>query len=127
MESRRQADPVAKLIAQAAVDVAAERLTRLHPTSQVFVFGAEGEPFWARWAPFPAELETLRRALVLLEEQAGREAPLTVRGAAGDFSALVLDAERTLFAVVLMASSPRLPAETRPTRRAPPELTSWRG
>jgi hypothetical protein len=103
-------------VTQAALDVAIERLTALHPEKQLFIFGEKGEPFWARFEPSHAELEVLKRALSVLEEAEHRPpAPLTVRGASGQFTAMVLDAERSWFAVVLMSPVRRLPSE----RRAP--------
>lgn len=100
-------------VTQAALDVAIERLTTLHPARQLFVFGEKGEPFWARFEPSDAELEVLKRALSVLEETEQKPAPLTVRGASGQFTAMVLDAERSLFAVVLMMPARRLPSEKR--------------
>lgn len=119
-------NPVEKLISIAAVDVAVERLLGLHPHAQFFVFGPEGEPFWARFATTEEELALLRLALVLIE-QTTRPAPFTVRGASGRFSAMVLDAERTLFAVVLLSPARRLPGEAKVGHTtAPSSLASWR-
>lgn len=115
-------------MAQAALDVAIEGLTVLHPGSQLFIFGEKGEPFWAQFEPSHAELEVLTRALSVLEDADGRPAPLTVRGASGQFTAMVLDAERSLFAVVLLVPPKRMPGETRVGRvQAPAQLSSWRG
>ncbi len=121
-------NPLEKLVSQAALDVAIERLTTFHPHAQLFVFGPKGDPFWSQFTPSAEELELLTRALSVLEANESRPAPLTVRGASGQFSAMVLDAERTLFAVVVLVPMKRLPDETRVSRRAPPGmLTSWRG
>jgi hypothetical protein len=115
-------------VAQAALDVAIERLTTFHPGRQLFIFGAEGVPFWSHFEPSPAELELLTRALSVLEQAESKPAPLTVRGASGQFTAMVLDAERTLFAVIILAPAKRLPDESRVSRsRPPPELATWRG
>lgn len=96
------------------MDVAIERLTHLHPGNQVFIFGPEGQPFWARFKPDAFELELLRLATSVLEERSGTgAAPLTVQGGSGAFSAFILDAEETLFAVVLLKSRARGPAEDR--------------
>lgn len=107
---------LSQLVAQAALDVAIERLTTLHPGRQFFIFGEKGEPFFAHFEPHQAELEVLRRALSVLEETEAKPAPLTVRGASGQFTAMVLDAERTLFAVVLLVPLKRLPGEARAAR-----------
>lgn len=115
-----------QLVAQAALDVAIERLTTLHPGRQLFVFGQKGEPFWAHFTPNPTELELLTRALSVLEEAETRPAPLTVRGASGQFTAMVLDAERSLFAVVLLVPAKRLPGETRVARAQVPVEATWR-
>lgn len=117
----------AMLVRQAMLDVAIERLMHLHPGRQVFVFGEKGDPFWAHFEPTPAELELLTRALSVLEEAENRPAPLTVRGASGQFTAMVLDAERSLFAVVLLAPSKRLPGEARVKRvEVPAPIAAWR-
>lgn len=115
-------------VAQAALDVAIERLTTLHPGRQLFIFGEKGEPFWAHFEPSQIELELLTRALSVLEGVATRPAPLTVRGASGQFTAMVLDAERSLFAVVLPVPSKRMPGEARTARaQVPQQVASWRG
>ena len=121
-------NPVEKQVAQAALDVAIERLTTFHPGRQLFIFGEKGEPFWAHFEPSHSELEVLTRALSVLEEAEHRPAPLTVRGASGQFTAMVLDAERSLFAVVLLTPAKRMPGEARVARGQPPAaLASWRG
>ena len=104
------------LVVQAALDVAIERLTRLHPGRQFFIFGAKGDPFFAHFEPSAAELELLNRALSVLEKSETRPAPFTVRGASGQFTAMVLDAERSLFAVVLLIPAKRMPGEARVDR-----------
>jgi hypothetical protein len=120
--------PLEKQVAQAALDVAIERLTSLHPGRQLFVFGEKGEPFWSHFEPTPTELELLTRALSVLEEAEVRPAPLTVRGASGQFTAMVLDKERSLFAVVLLVPAKRLPGEARVARAVvPQQLAAWRG
>jgi hypothetical protein len=117
-----------KLVVQAALDVAIERLTKLYPARQFFVFGEKGEPFWAQFEPTTIELEVLTRALSVLEERENEPAPLTVRGVSGQFTAMVLDAERSLFAVVLIRASTRIPGERRAGRSslAPVQLVHWR-
>ena len=115
-------------VAQAALDVAIERLTVFNPGRQFFIFGAKGVPFWSHFEPKPSELEVLSRALSVLEAAESRPAPLTVRGASGQFTAMVLDAERSLFAVVLLMPSRRLPDETRVAKsQVPPQVATWRG
>lgn len=65
----------------------------------------------------------------MLEDAEVRPAPLTVRGASGQFTAMVLDAERSLFAVVLLLPTKRMPGEARVrrTQQPPAPLASWRG
>lgn len=108
-------------VSLAAFDVAIERMTTLHPTHQAFVFGPKGERFGAQFPPNAEELELLERALIVLEEREAERAPMTVRGASGQFTAMVLDAERTVFAVLLTAPAKRLSSEVRvvPQHRAP--------
>lgn len=117
-----------QLVAQAALDVAIDQLTALYPGRQLFIFGDKGEPFWAHFEPNPTELEVLTRALSVLEAAEARPAPLIIRGASGQFTAMVLDAERSLFAVVLLVPAKRMPGEARVGRvQAPPQLSTWRG
>jgi hypothetical protein len=113
-----------KQVSQAALDVAIERMTTLYPSQQSCVFGGKGDPFWAHFQPTREEVEVLTRALSVLEGVASTPAPLTVRGASGQFTAMVLDEERTLFLVLLAKSSPRPSAEAR--ARRVPDLTSAR-
>lgn len=99
---------------EAALDVAIERLTHFHPGHQIFIFGPEGAPFWSRFRPDAAELELLTLATSALEARAGKaEAPLSIQSATGAFTAFILDGEETLFAVVLLKSRARGPAEDR--------------
>lgn len=116
---------IAALTEQAALDVAIERLTRFHPGAQIFLFDAQGRTVWTAFDPTPDELELLRLGLNLLEQHQQDPAPLVLRGASGHFTALVLDAERTLGAVVLLRPRRRPPAEARVKRSAPPRAT-WR-
>jgi hypothetical protein len=115
-------DPVQKLVALAALDVAVERMGVLHPGAQLFVFGPEGDPFWAHYQPTHEELEVLGRAISVLQATEGRKAPLTIRGASGQFVGYVLDAERTLFAVALNKQQRRLPGEARVGRMKAPAV-----
>ncbi|MDP2269279.1 MAG: hypothetical protein Q8K32_01035 [Archangium sp.] len=116
-----------QLVVQAALDVAVERLTRLYPRRQFFIFGAKGDPFFAHFEPSLAELELLNRALFVLEKSETRPAPFVVRGASGQFTAMVLDAERSLFAVVLWIPANRKPGETRVDRvQGPVQAPTWR-
>jgi hypothetical protein len=110
---------LAQQVSQAAFDVAVERMTTLHAAHQAFVFGPDGAPFWAQFAPTPAELELLEAALTALEAREAEPAPLTARDASGQFTAMVLDAERSLFAVLLTKAPARLPGEARAAREAP--------
>jgi hypothetical protein len=122
-------NPVEKLVMQAALDVAVDRLLAEFPASQFFVFGQAGEPFWVHFAPTHEELGLLTRALSVLEQVEHQPAPLSVRGASGQFSAMVLDAERSLFAVVLSAPMKKGSGEARvgPARqKAPDEVRAWR-
>ena len=116
-----------QLVVQAALDVAIERLTRQHPGRQFFIFGAKGDPFFAHFEPSTSELELLNRALSVLEKAETRPAPLLVRGASGQFTAMVLDAERSMFAVVLWTPATRKPAEARVDRgQGSAQAPTWR-
>lgn len=119
--------PDERSVAQAALDVAIERLCTFHPASQIFIFGPEAEPFWSHFEPLQSELELLKLALTAIEQRETSPAPLVFQGPSGHFTAMVLDAERTLFAVIMIRKMPRSPAETRVGfRKAPAELRSWR-
>lgn len=113
---------------QAALDVAIERLCTFHPANQIFIFGPQAEPFWSHFDPMPGELELLRLALTAIEQREHEPAPSVIGGPSGHFTAMVLDAERTLFAVIMLRKGPRSPAETRVGGRlsAPEHLRSWR-
>lgn len=109
---------MASEIDEAALDVCIERLSRQHPRAQLFIFKAAGEPFWARFAPTPAELALLESALGSIERALeSQPAPLTGQDAGGRFSFLVVDAEATWFAVVFGGAA-AAPAEARDARRA---------
>ena len=86
-------------IDQAAFDATVEALPRLYPGRQVFVFGPLGEPMWSCRDISDAELRVFRQALPVLDEAI--EAPWSGRHPSGQFTALILDADRTLFAVVI--------------------------
>ncbi|MGV3621743.1 MAG: hypothetical protein ACO1OB_13040 [Archangium sp.] len=105
--------PTERLIAEAAIDVAVERMTTLHPGHQIFVFGPEGDPMWSHYEPDETELDVFRLALTHLEQQKGRPAPLSITGATGLYTAFVLDDAHTLFSVVLSRPRPRRPAEAK--------------
>lgn len=38
-------------VEEASLDVAIERLTTFHPGNQIFIFGANGTPFWRGFSP----------------------------------------------------------------------------
>jgi hypothetical protein len=101
-------------VLQAAVDVASDWARRLYPGHQVFVFGPKGTPFWAKRPVVDGELVVLRRAVEFLERQnETRAKPYAANGESGLFSAMALDAEGELFAVVVHGGPKDLPAETR--------------
>lgn len=99
---------------QAALDVASEWAQRLYPGHQVFVFGPKGTPFWAKRPVADGELVVLRRAVEFLERQnETRAKPYAASAESGLFSAMALDAEGELFAVVVHRGAKGLPAEVR--------------
>lgn len=118
----------------AAFDVAVERLGHLHPSNQVFVFSADGELFWANQAVRSGQLDELRDALLFIEQvERTHRRPFSVAGPSRQYSALALDAEGDLYAVVLVATRPPLAAEVRAGRQsagatesAPDWLRAWR-
>ena len=86
----------------AALDLATERMERLHPDRQIFIFGPEGDPFWARVRPNDGELTKLRVALDFLEKiESGRQRPFTASDEFGRFTVFALDVAGELYAVVL--------------------------
>lgn len=93
----------------------------------MFVFGPLGDPMWTPWPPTAHELELFRLGLVLLEQHEGRPAPLSVKGMSGLYTAIVLDAERTLMAVVIHKPRPKKPAEDRGVPEVSAGRTSGRG
>jgi len=109
-----------RTVEEAALDVAIERLTTFHPGNQIFIFGAEGKPFWARFKPDAYELDVLKLATSALEDRSAKgKAPLTFQSATGTYTAFILDAEETLFAVVLMRLRPRNPPKIAPAANVP--------
>ncbi len=108
--------PVERLVADAMLDVAVERLTTFHPGCQIFIFGPDGDPFWAHYQPDERELVVLELATKHLEQKENAVAPLSFTGSTGLYTAYVLDAEHTLFAVVLARKGPRPPAEAKVSR-----------
>lgn len=112
-------------VADAALDVAIERLSRQHPDAQLFIFGPEGRPFWARIRVTDEELEWLRRAIAELEaHETSHARPFVLTPVGLPLTAMALDAEGELYAVVLSSNRP-LPAEHRVDgRRGGVELAS---
>ncbi len=101
-------------VLQAALDVASNWARRKFPRQQVFVFGPKGTPFWAKRPVADGELAVLRRAVDFLERQnQTRAKPYAASAESGLFSAMALDAEGELFAVVVHGGASRLPAEKR--------------
>lgn len=100
-------------VLDAALDVAIERLCRQHPDDQIFIFGPEGTPFWARAGVSDGELEWLRRAITALEAHEERHSRPFVLALPGlPVTAMALDAEGELYAVVL-STGRELPGEQR--------------
>lgn len=104
-------------VQDAAVDVAVVQLSAQFPDCQVFLFGPKGERFWAKESVARAELEWLERAITSLEQhEANHPRPFVVAPLGQPFTAMALDAEGTLYAVVLtQRRSPS--AEARVTSR----------
>lgn len=115
-------------VLDAALDVAIERLCRQHPDDQIFIFGPEGNPFWARVQVSDGELEWLRRAIAALEaHEAAHPRPLVLTPPGLPVTVMALDSEGELYAVVL-STRRQLPAEQRAgARRRGLELppTPW--
>ncbi|MBL8921529.1 MAG: hypothetical protein JNJ54_21895 [Myxococcaceae bacterium] len=115
-------------VLDAALDVAIERLCRQHPGDQIFIFGPEGSPFWARAQVRDGELDWLRKAISALQAHESRHArPFVLSPAGLPLTVMALDAEGELYAVVL-STRRQLPAEQRAgSRRRGLELpaTPW--
>jgi hypothetical protein len=102
-----------RTVLEAALDAAIERLCRAHPDRQVFIFGPEGSPFWAKDPVLPGELEWHARAVSVIEQhQTRHERPFVVAPLGLPVTAMALDAEGELYAVVLSTGS-STPAEVR--------------
>lgn len=94
-----------RTVLEAALDVAIERLSRAHASRQVFIFGPDGQPFWAKEQVRQGELEWLRRAVTLLEQhEASHARPFVMTPAGLPLTVMALDAEGQLYAVVLSTS-----------------------
>jgi hypothetical protein len=92
-------------ILDAALDVAIERLSRSNVNRQVFIFGPDGQPFWAKERVLAGELEWLRRAITILEKhEASHPRPFVMTPPGLPLTVMALDAEGQLYAVVLSTS-----------------------
>jgi len=92
-------------ILEAALDVAIERLSRSNVSRQVFIFGPDGQPFWAKERVLAGELEWLRRAITILEKhEASHPRPFVMMPPGLPLTVMALDAEGQLYAVVLSTS-----------------------
>jgi hypothetical protein len=112
-------------VLEAALDVAIERLSRANANRQVFIFGPDGQPFWAKEPVSASELEWLRRAIALLEKHEERHArPFVMTPTGLPLTVMALDAEGQLYAVVL-SSSRNASAERRAGRDVRPSGV-WR-
>lgn len=95
------------------MDVAVVQLCDQFPQCQIFIFGPQGERFWAKEAVVASELRWLETAVACIEQQeVTHSRPFVVAPPGQPFTAMALDAEGSLSAVVLI--QPReAPAEVR--------------
>ncbi len=108
-------------IIDAALDVAIERLSRRYVDQQVFIFGPEGTPFWAKDPVVAGELEWLKRGVAVIERFEERQArPFVVSPLGAPFTAMALDAEGELYAVVLTSTRGRSAERRAPSDRVEP-------
>lgn len=105
--------PEEQLLAQAALDVAVERICTLHPGNQSFIFGRDRIVLWSAFDPTAEDNSLLSLGRVAIQLNADTPAPCVIKGASGHFIAMVLDAERTLFAVVIKKPQRRNPIDMR--------------
>ena len=91
------------------------RLLSRHGGSQVFLFGAEGDPFWAARTPLdPSELTLLREALDLIEAlEENRPKPFVGHDPGRRFTVAALDSQEDLYVVVFADGPDREAAEAR--------------
>lgn len=107
-------------VLEAALDVAIERLSRSNVNRQVFIFGPDGQPFWAKERVLSGELEWLRRAISLLEKhEASHPRPFVMTPPGLPVTVIALDAEGQLYAVVL-STTRNASAEQRVSRSTLP-------
>ena len=91
------------------------RLMARHGGTQVFLFGGEGDPFWAARTPLShSELRLLGEAVDLLQSIEGtRPKPFVGHDASGRFTVAALDAKEDLYVVVVADGPDRAVAEAR--------------
>ena len=75
--------------------------------------GRDGVALWTAFEPTAEDLALLSLGRVAIQLATDRPAPCVIKGASGHFIAMVLDAERTLFAVVITKPHRRNPIDTR--------------
>ncbi|MBL8915378.1 MAG: hypothetical protein JNM17_32035 [Archangium sp.] len=105
--------PEEQLLAQAALDVAIERICTLHPGNQSFVFGRDQTVLWTAFEPTAEDQSLFSLGRIAIQLNVDTPAPCVIKGASGHFIAMVLDAERKLFAVVIKKPQRRNPIDTR--------------
>jgi hypothetical protein len=99
---------------EAAVHALLQRLLARHGGRQLFLFGPDGDPFWAARSPVEArELDVLDAALSLLERlERSRPKPFFSYDPDAGFLVAALDAVEDLYFVVLDDAGPEV-AEAR--------------
>ncbi|MHB1847146.1 MAG: hypothetical protein ACYCWW_20165 [Deltaproteobacteria bacterium] len=82
---------------------------------QLFLFGPEGDPFWAARIPLQhADLRLLLAALDLLEStEAEHEKPFVASDPNGRFTVAAFDANEDIYVVLVNDQATGLPAEAR--------------
>jgi hypothetical protein len=93
------------------------RILGRHGGTQIFLFGAKGEPFWAARVPVKQEeLFLLSDALDLLEAtEAHRPKPFLARDSLKGFTVAALDEQQDLYIVLFDEGPSRPAAEARVT------------
>lgn len=86
-----------------------------HGSTQIFLFGPDGAPFWAARTPLERrELTTLEKALELIEDTENKiRRPFIARDPAEAFTVAALDHRDDLYLVVVAEDPSSLAAEAR--------------
>ena len=97
------------------VGLALRAVLSAYRAEQLFLFGPDGNPFWAARTPVqPQELTILERALDLIAAVEGKRAkPFVARSSDAAFSIAALGEDSNLYLVVLASDSHGAPAEGR--------------